>query len=71
MNPRKFKVRKRTPYYRIGPQQGSPPDGYFDVGTNVVETAGQGGGATGYVHVKAVDGKAGEGWTSESDLQPS
>jgi hypothetical protein len=67
---RHFTVIKRTPYYKTGPQPGSPEDGYFEVGSKVSETPGHGGGATGYVHVKSDKGP-GEGWVIEADLKKS
>ena len=58
------RVTSNTPYYESGPQQGRPPEGSFEPGTEVAllnDSAGS------YVMVEAKDGR--KGWIPKDALE--
>lgn len=57
-------VIKETPYYVQGPQQGTPPNGYFKVGTKLTVYASSIGG---YLLVESTDGN--KGYVTASDVE--
>jgi uncharacterized protein YgiM (DUF1202 family) len=58
-------VKKDTPYYKTGPQQGRPEDGTLRQGTKVSLTGKNIGG---YVQVDAEGGI--QGYVDQNDLEP-
>ena len=62
--PATHRVTSRTQYYETGPQQGRPPEGSFDPGTEVVLLSDSSGS---YVMVEAKDGR--KGWIPKDALE--
>ena len=54
-------IRQEAPYYKEGPQQVGPPDGFFVPGTHVWVL----GEKDSYARVLALDGRAGHVWNRD------
>ncbi len=54
-------VRQQAPYYRKGPHQVEPPDGFLDPGTHVLVF----GQKESYSHVLTLDGIAADVWNGD------
>jgi hypothetical protein len=54
-------IRQEAPYYKEGPQQAGPPDGFFEPGTRVWVM----GEKNTYARVLSMDGRAGHVWNRD------